>query len=194
MRFLPTSLGGVILVEPDVHRDGRGFFLETYHREKYARGGIDVTFVQDNHSRSAGRTLRGLHVQLQRPQGKLVRAVEGEIWDVAVDIRRGSPTFGRWEGFALSAESFRQLYVPPGYAHGFCVVSESAQVEYKCTELYDPTDEISLAWDDEDLAVQWPVRKPLLSPRDHAAPRLREILERLPAYPGDLDGSASGGS
>ncbi len=182
MTFTETELPGVILVEPTVHRDERGFFLETYHRKKYADGGIDATFVQDNHSRSAQGILRGLHAQGRRPQGKLVRAVEGAIFDVAVDIRRGSPTYAQWVGVALSAESFHQLWVPPGFAHGFCVLTESAQVEYKCTELYDPQDEIAVAWDDPEIAIAWPVDEPLLSGKDRAAPRLAEI-ERLPAYP-----------
>ena len=139
------ALPGVLLVEPVVHGDARGFFLETWHAEKYRAGGLDATFVQDNHSRSAAGTLRGLHAQLARPQGKLVRCVEGEIFDVAVDIRRGSPSFGRWVGERLSAANFRQLYVPPGYAHGFCVTAGPAQVEYKCTAFYDPADEIAIA-------------------------------------------------
>ena len=175
MRILETELPGVLLVEPTVHRDDRGFFLETYHRQKYADGGIDVTFVQDNHSRSVARTLRGLHAQLRNPQGKLVRAVEGEIWDVAVDIRPASPSYRRWVGAVLSADNFRQLWVPPGFAHGFCVLSALAQVEYKCTTLYDRDDEICVAWDDPDLAIAWPVDEPLLSEKDRRAPRLAEL-------------------
>ncbi len=185
MPFHATSLPGVIRVEPQVFRDERGFFLETYHREKYRQGGILPDFVQDNHSRSVAGTLRGLHAQLNNPQGKLVRAVEGEIWDVAVDIRRGSPTFGRWVGVNLSAENFRQLYVPPGFAHGFCVLSPVAQVEYKCTALYDPTDEIALAWNDPELAIDWPVEAPLLSARDRAALTLAAAAERLPVHAGE---------
>jgi dTDP-4-dehydrorhamnose 3,5-epimerase len=184
VRFLPTELPGVILVEPDVHRDPRGFFLETYHAVKYRAGGIELPFVQDNHSRSVANTLRGLHVQSRRPQGKLVRALNGEIFDVAVDVRRGSPTFGRWVGTTLSAGSFRQLYVPPGFAHGFCVTSEAADVAYKCTEPYDPEDEFTIAWNDPDLAIRWPVREPVLSPRDGAAPRLANVAGRLPSFPG----------
>jgi dTDP-4-dehydrorhamnose 3,5-epimerase len=184
LRFLDAGLPGVLLVEPTVHRDDRGFFLETYHRDKYRQGGIDLEFVQDNHSRSAGRTLRGLHAQRQRPQGKLVRCVEGEIWDVAVDIRRGSPHFGRWVGVTLSADDFRQLWVPPGFAHGFCVLSEIAQVEYKCTDLYDPGDELGLRWDDPEIDIAWPVRQPVLSAKDRAAPTLAEARDRLPLYEG----------
>ena len=182
MQAHATELPGVILVEPTVHRDDRGFFLETYHRQKYADAGIDVEFVQDNHSRSVARTLRGLHAQLRSPQGKLVRAVEGEIWDVAVDIRPASPTYRRWVGVVLSADNFRQLWIPPGFAHGFCVLSDHAQVEYKCTTLYDRGDEICVAWDDPALAVAWPVEEPLLSDKDRRASRLAE-LEPLLARP-----------
>ncbi|HUP42424.1 MAG TPA: dTDP-4-dehydrorhamnose 3,5-epimerase [Thermoanaerobaculia bacterium] len=182
MRFVETALPGVLVVEPTVHQDHRGFFLETYHREKYARGGIEGPFVQDNHSRSARGILRGLHAQGRRPQGKLVRCVEGTIFDVAVDIRRGSPTFARWVGVELAAASFRQLWVPPGFAHGFCVVSEAAQVEYKVTALYDAEDELVIAWDDPEIGIEWPVAEPVLSQKDAAAPRLSEI-ERLPIYP-----------
>jgi dTDP-4-dehydrorhamnose 3,5-epimerase len=183
MMFRATAVPGVLVVEPVVHRDDRGFFVETYHREKYRQGGLDAVFVQDNHSRSVARTLRGLHAQLRRPQGKLVRAVRGEIFDVAVDIRRGSPTFGRWVGERLSAESFRQLWVPPGFAHGFCVLSEIAEVEYKCTALYDRDDELSIAWDDPEIGIEWPLADPILSPKDAAAARLAEVAERLPVYP-----------
>jgi dTDP-4-dehydrorhamnose 3,5-epimerase len=182
MRFLLTEIPGVIIVEPEVHRDSRGFFLETYQARKYQEGGIPAVFVQDNHSQSIYGTIRGLHAQLQYPQGKLVRVIEGEIYDVAVDIRRGSPTFRRWIGVTLSAENFRQCYVPPGFAHGFCVTSESAQIEYKCTDFYDPSDEISLRWDDPDLGISWPAVTPTLSPKDRAAPRLRDVMEKLPVY------------
>lgn len=181
MQFFSTDLPGVILVEPDVFRDARGFFLETYHAEKYRAGGIRESFVQDNHSRSVQGTLRGLHAQRERPQGKLVRAIEGEIFDVAVDIRRGSPSFGRWVGYRLSAEDFRQLYVPPGFAHGFCVLSAWAEVEYKCTDFYDPSDELSLAWNDPQIGIAWPIDQPLLSARDQAALPLAAALDRLPS-------------
>ena len=182
MKFTALALPDVILVEPDVHRDARGFFVETYHLEKYRAGGIPGPFVQDNHSRSVRGTLRGLHAQLLHPQGKLVRAVEGEMFDVAVDIRRGSPTFGRWIGVRLSGDNFRQLYVPPGFAHGFCVVSAQVHVEYKCTAFYDRADEISIAWDDDEIGIQWPLRDPMVSAKDSAAPRLRELMDRLPAW------------
>jgi dTDP-4-dehydrorhamnose 3,5-epimerase len=176
VRFTPLALPEVILVEPDVHRDARGFFVETYHLEKYRAGGIAGPFVQDNHSRSVQGTLRGLHAQRRRPQGKLVRAVDGEMFDVAVDIRRGSPTFGRWVGVRLSGENFRQLYVPPGFAHGFCVLSEVVNVEYKCTDFYDAADEIGLAWNDPDVGIEWPIRDPMVSDKDRHLPVLKNLL------------------
>jgi dTDP-4-dehydrorhamnose 3,5-epimerase len=182
MRFTETELPGVILVEPDVHGDQRGFFLETYHTPRYREAGIAATFVQDNHSRSSKGTLRGLHGQFPHCQGKLVRVIEGEIYDVAVDVRRGSPTYGRFLATALSAENFRQLYIPPGLVHGFCVTSEVAQVEYKCTEIYYPEDEFSVAWNDPDLGIRWPVSDPILSQKDRSAPRLRELQDRLIDY------------
>ena len=180
MQFIETALPGVILIEPDVYRDPRGFFLESYHQEKYAQGGIPGPFVQDNHSHSARGTLRGLHAQRAKPQGKLVRAVHGEMFDVAVDIRRGSESFGHWVGFVLSGENFRQLYIPPGFAHGFCVLSDRVDVEYKCTDFYDPGDEIAIAWNDPDVGIDWPIKNPTLSAKDGAAPRLAEAVERLP--------------
>ena len=179
MRFRPTDLPDVILVEPDVHRDQRGFFLETYHARKYAEGGVAGPFVQDNHSRSVRGTLRGLHAQRQHPQGKLVRAVEGEMFDVAVDIRPSSATFGRWVGVRLSGENFRQLYIPPGFAHGFCVLSEVVHVEYKCTDFYHPDDEIGVAWDDPDVGIAWPLTDPVISAKDRALPRLRDVRGQL---------------
>ena len=182
MKFEPTEIPDVIIIEPDVHRDARGFFLESYNERKYREAGLSASFVQDNHSRSMQGTLRGLHAQRRRPQGKLVRAIEGEIFDVAVDVRRGSPTFSRWVGVRLSAENFKQIYVPPGFAHGFCVLSERAQVEYKVTDFYDPTDELGLFWNDPEVGVQWPLQEPLLSAKDGSAPRLREIMDQLPRY------------
>jgi dTDP-4-dehydrorhamnose 3,5-epimerase len=181
MKFLPTDLQGVVLIEPDVFKDARGFFLETYHERKYTEGGIAGPFVQDNHSYSSRGTLRGLHAQRTKPQGKLVRAVEGEMFDVAVDIRRGSTTFGKWVGFTLSGENFRQLWIPPGFAHGFCVLSESVHVEYKCTDFYDKADELTVAWNDPAIGIAWPIAAPTLSAKDAAAPRLAEIREGLPA-------------
>lgn len=184
MNFLPTEIPDVIVVEPDVYRDARGFFLESYHAGKYREGGIAAEFVQDNHSSSRRGTLRGLHAQRVAAQGKLVRAVEGTIWDVAVDVRLGSPTFGRWVGIELSAESCRQVWVPPGFLHGFCVLSATAQVEYKVTTFYDAADELGVAWDDPELAIAWPVREPVLSRKDAALPRLEDVRHLLPRHGG----------
>ncbi|HSM51574.1 MAG TPA: dTDP-4-dehydrorhamnose 3,5-epimerase [Thermoanaerobaculia bacterium] len=180
MRFEPTALAEVVLVEPDVFRDERGFFLEVFNRPRWAAdGGLDLAFVQENHSRSRRGTLRGLHAQIETPQGKLVRCPRGEVFDVAVDARVGSPTFGRWVGVALSEENFRQLWVPPGFLHGFCALSEVAEVEYRCTAPYDPASEVTVAWDDPEIGIAWPVAEPLLSPRDASAPRLAELSGRL---------------
>ena len=181
MKFVQSDIPGVIVVEPDVHRDQRGFFLETYHAEKYRAGGISDVFVQDNQSRSAGGTLRGLHLQLGRPQGKLIRVIEGEIFDVAVDVRRGSPTFGKWVGVMLSADNFKQCYIPQGFAHGFAVTSSVAQVEYKCTDIYDAQTEVGIAWDDPAIGITWPVKSPVMSDRDKQHPRLADV-PRLPQF------------
>lgn len=175
MTVLETTLPGVLVLQPRVFGDERGFFLERYHAGRYAEAGIDATFVQDNHSRSQGGTLRGLHFQKRHPQGKLVEAIRGEIWDVVVDLRQGSPTFGRWEGHTLSADTHHQLWVPPGFAHGFCVVSEEADVLYKCTDVYHPEDEGGLAWDDPGLAIDWPVSDPLLSAKDQQYAQLARL-------------------
>jgi dTDP-4-dehydrorhamnose 3,5-epimerase len=180
MRVTPTDIPDVLIIEPDIHVDGRGFFLESYHAARYRQHGITADFVQDNHSRSLKGTLRGLHLQRRRPQGKLIRVIEGEVFDVAVDVRRGSPTFGRWVGVRLTAERLTQVWVPPGFAHGFCVVSPTAQVEYKCTDVYDPEDEIGIAWNDPSLGIAWPVASPILSPRDARHPALAELSEQLP--------------
>ena len=186
MKFSPTELPGVILIEPQVFRDERGFFLETYQRAKYAAGGIDVTFVQDNHSRSVRHTLRGLHAQLRRPQAKLIRVIEGEIFDVAVDVRRGSPSFGRWVGAWLSAENFRQMYVPPGFVHGFCVTSAVAQVEYKCSDYYDPASEVTVQWNEPTIGIAWPesvlAAAPILSQKDQTGKTLADLMEVLPKF------------
>ena len=182
MRCIETELPGVLMIEPDVYRDERGFFLESYHADKYAQWGIPGTFVQDNHSRSVRHTLRGLHAQRRHPQGKLIRVVQGEIFDVVVDIRRGSPTFGRWAGMQLSADNFRQCYVPPDFAHGFCVLSAMAEIEYKCTDFYDPGDELRLLWNDPDLRIAWPIGEPVLSEKDRSAQPLAALMDRLPAY------------
>lgn len=182
MRVIETELPEVLIVEPDVRRDSRGFFLETYHADRYRAHGIAGPFVQDNHSRSVEGAIRGLHLQVRRPQAKLVRVIEGEIFDVAVDVRIGSPTFGRWVGIPLSASAFTQCYVPAGFAHGFAVISPVAQVEYKCTGLYDPEDEVGLRFDDPALAIRWPVERPLLSERDLQHPLLSALSDRLPHY------------
>lgn len=174
MRAIETELPGVLIVEPDVFEDARGFFFESYSRKKYAALGIIDDFVQDNHSLSARGTLRGLHYQTAPGQAKLVRVTRGAVLDVAVDIRWGSPTFGRWVGVELSAENRRQLYIPVGFAHGFCVTSEVAEFLYKCSSYYAPTLERGIAWDDPDLAIVWPVADPVLSDRDRRHPRLRD--------------------
>lgn len=184
MHVETTALPGVLLITPKVFRDARGFFIETYHEERYRAAGVDARFVQDNHSQSGQGTLRGLHAQLKRPQAKLVRCVEGSIWDVAVDVRVGSPTFGRWVGAELSAETGQQIYVPPGFVHGFAVLSPSAQVEYKCSDFYAADDQLAVRWDDPDLGVEWPVRNPLLSDKDRAAPLLKDLMHVLPRYGG----------
>lgn len=170
-----TSLPGVLVIEPRVFHDHRGFFLETYHQRKYLEAGITAVFVQDNLSHSRAETLRGLHYQLRRPQAKLISVLQGEIFDVAVDIRRGSPTFGQWVGVRLSAESRRQMFIPEGFAHGFCVLSETADVLYKCSDFYDPTDEYGILWSDPTIAIEWPVTKPILSDKDRGYPTLGEI-------------------
>jgi dTDP-4-dehydrorhamnose 3,5-epimerase len=180
VRVSPTNIAGVLIIEPRVHHDGRGLFLETFHEERYAQHGIDGPFVQDNQSRSVARTLRGLHLQVRRPQGKLIRVVEGEVFDIAVDVRRGSPTFGHWVSVTLSAQNFKQCYVPPGFAHGFCVTSAVAEVEYKCTDYYDPASEIGIAWNDPQLAIPWPLDDPILSDRDRRNPTLAEVTHVLP--------------
>ena len=182
MRVTPAELPEVLLIEPDVYRDPRGFFLEAFQAERYRSFGIDGTFVQDNHSRSVAGTLRGLHLQVGRPQAKLVRVIVGAIYDVAVDVRVGSPNFGRWVAVELSAANFKQCYVPAGFAHGFAVLSPEAEIEYKCTDVYDPKAEIGIAWNDPALAISWPIDRPLLSERDQCHPRLEEQADRLPAY------------
>lgn len=182
MRVTPAELPDVLLIEPDVYRDPRGFFLEAFHAERYKSFGIDGTFVQDNHSRSVAGTLRGLHLQVGRPQAKLVRVIVGAIYDVAVDVRVGSPNFGKWVAFELSAANFKQCYVPAGFAHGFAVLSPEAEIEYKCTDVYDPKAEIGIAWNDPALAIRWPVDHPLLSERDQRHPGLADQTDRLPPY------------
>lgn len=175
MRFVPTEIPDVIVIEPQVFGDARGFFCETYHQQKYADAGLKVTFVQDNHSRSSRGVLRGLHYQIRQPQGKLLSVMAGEIFDVAVDLRRSSATFGRWVGVNLSAESHRMMYVPPGFAHGFLVLSETADVCYKCTDLYAPEHERTLLWNDPAVGIRWPLTgEPQLSDKDRQGLPLAE--------------------
>lgn len=178
--FEQTELAGVILCSPEVFQDARGFFLETYQAAKYMAGGVRSVFVQDNRSRSSRGVLRGLHYQLHKPQAKLMSCTRGEILDVAVDLRRGSPTFGKWTGAVLSEDNFKQLFIPAGFAHGFCVLSERAEIMYKCSEFYDPRDDRGIRWDDPELAVEWPIPDPVLSAKDAALPFLKEA--ELPAY------------
>ena len=172
MKVTPTELPEVLLIEPRVHGDSRGFFYESFQVSRYADAGIQGTFVQDNLSRSAKGTLRGLHFQEPRAQGKLVQVLRGTVFDVAVDVRKGSPRFGRWVGVELCESSPRQLWIPPGFAHGFCVLSESADFFYKCTEVYVPEAERAIAWNDPQIGIRWPVSEPLLSNKDRAAPML----------------------
>ena len=181
--FRRTNLDGVLICDLEVYEDPRGFFVETFHAEKYAAGGIVGPFVQDNFSRSIKGTLRGLHFQARHPQGKLISVLYGCIWDVAVDIRRGSPTRGRWVGITLSDDNRRQLFVPEGFAHGFCVLSERADVMYKCTDIYHAEDDRGLLWNDPELAIDWPFQTPLLSNKDAKLPRLADLAEPdVPVY------------
>lgn len=178
-----TALPGVWLIQPRVFHDARGFFLESYHQAKFAELGITDDFVQDNHSRSAKGVLRGLHYQLQRPQAKLCRVIEGEVLDMVVDIRTGSPYFGKWVSAVVSAANHYQVYIPKGFAHGFLVLSGSAQFLYKCSQFYDPTDEYGIAWNDPDLNIAWGIANPLVSEKDRQYKRLAEIpSELLPRY------------
>jgi dTDP-4-dehydrorhamnose 3,5-epimerase len=179
-RRLETKLDGVVLLEPDVHGDDRGFLVETFRRDAWAGIGVDVEFVQHNQSRSVKDTLRGLHFQTEPGQAKLVRCPRGAIFDVAVDLRRDSPTYGQWEGHVLDDETHRQLFVPAGCGHGFAVLSEIADVTYLLSSVYDPATEAGIAWDDPDVGVEWPVSDPLLSERDKRAPTLAEVAETLP--------------
>lgn len=176
-RKLETELDGLALIEPDVHGDDRGFLVETFREEEMRELGIDVGFVQDNHSRSQGRVLRGIH--LQKGQAKLVRCPRGRIWDVAVDLRPGSSTYKQWEGHELDGESHRQLFIPEGFGHGFCLLSDEADVIYRLSTYYDPELESGLAWDDPEIGIEWPISDPILSERDRSAPKLAEIADSL---------------
>jgi dTDP-4-dehydrorhamnose 3,5-epimerase len=184
VKVISTEIPGVLILEPKVFGDERGFFLEMFHARRYADVGIPGPFVQDNYSRSVKGTLRGLHFQEPQAQGKLVQVLAGAVYDVAVDIRRGSPTFGRWVGLELSAENRRQLWIPTGFAHGFCVLSDSADLHYKVTAFYAPEHDRGISWNDPELAIPWPISgEPKLSPKDTAAPRLKDAPV-LPVYAG----------
>lgn len=185
MNTISTDLPGVVIFEPRVFNDARGLFFEAWHAERYARAGLPMAFAQDNVSRSSRGVLRGLHMQNPGPQGKLVTVLAGTVWDVAVDARHGSPTFGRWTAVELSGETMRQFWLPPGFAHGFVVTSETALFSYKCTCPYDAAAEFGIRFDDPDLAIPWPIAAPILSDKDAALPRLRDIApERLVPYVG----------
>lgn len=181
MKVTATELPNVLVIEPDVFADERGFFLETYHSSRFRDAGLPEMFVQDNHSRSARGVLRGLHYQEPGPQGKLVRCTRGTMWDVAVDIRVGSPTFGRWVGVELTEENKRMLFVPEGFAHGFCALTDDCDVIYKCTALYERENDRGILWNDPDIGIRWPIAQPLLSKKDAAAPRLKDA-KVLPRY------------
>lgn len=186
MNVIETPLPGCLIIEPKVFGDARGFFMENWNHARYAASDIGPDFVQSNLSRSARGVLRGLHYQWPNPQGKLVSVLEGEVYDVAVDIRRGSPTFGQWTGVVLSAENKRQFWIPEGFAHGFVVTSEAALFTYLCTAPYDASADAGIAWNDPDIGIEWPVDEPALSDKDSAAPLLRDVAEeRLPIFGGE---------
>ena len=177
MKFTATKIPDVVVIEPVVHGDERGFFIETWRENLYKEAGIDASFVQDNHSRSLFGALRGLHYQVNKPQGKLVRVIQGEVFDVAVDLRKSSPTFGQWAGDILSADNRKLMWIPPGFAHGFLVLSEIAEFTYRCTDYYAPEHERTLAWNDADVAIDWPLRdrrEPLLSDKDRNGASLKD--------------------
>jgi dTDP-4-dehydrorhamnose 3,5-epimerase len=179
-RRIDTELPDIVLIEPEVHGDERGFMVETFRADSWRDLGVETDFVQENHSRSGASILRGIHFQTSPGQAKLVRCARGRIWDVVVDLRRDSPTYRRWEGHELDDVSHRQLYVPVGFGHGFCVLSEDADVAYKLSSYYDPATEAGIAWDDPDVAIEWPLADPVLSERDRNAPRLAEVADELP--------------
>jgi dTDP-4-dehydrorhamnose 3,5-epimerase len=183
MQVDATALPGVLLIKPKIFRDPRGFFVETYHEERYRSHGMGVHFVQDNFSQSVLGTLRGLHAQLKRPQAKLVRCVQGSVWDVAVDVRVGSPSFGRWAAVTLDAENGHQIFIPEGFVHGFVVLTEVVQIEYKCSDVYVPDDQLTVRWDDPQLGIPWPTKvTPILSDKDRAAPLLKDLMDLLPRF------------
>ncbi len=177
MKVTKTKIAGVLMIEPKVFGDSRGFFLETFHADRYAEYGIESNFVQDNYSRSTKGVLRGLHFQKNYPQGKLVSVTSGIVFDVAVDIRQDSSTFGQWVGITLSADDHKQFYIPPGLAHGFCVLSDTADFQYKCTDYYHPEDEASIRWNDPDIAIEWNISEPILSEKDAKAPFLKDYAK-----------------
>ena len=177
MEFLQTEIPDVILVKPSVIKDHRGFFMESYHIEKFSMGGIDCTFVQDNHAKSIQNTLRGLHFQVNFPQAKLLRCLKGKVFDVAVDIRKNSPYYGKWVGEELSEENKYQLFIPEGFAHGYYVLSETAEINYKCSEVYHPEDEQGFRWDDPEIGIEWPETEPILSRKDQLLPFLKDFDE-----------------
>jgi len=177
MNIVTTSIEGILIIEPEVFKDSRGFFMETYNRNRYMKAGIDTVFVQDNLSYSVKGTVRGLHFQVRNPQAKLVQIISGEIFDVVVDIRQGSATFGKWTGFHLSDRNKRQLFVPQGFAHGFCVLSETAHFLYKCSDFYAPDDEGGIIWSDPAIGIDWPVKDPIISEKDKQYPYLYDLTE-----------------
>ena len=177
MEFIQTEIPDVILVKPSVIKDHRGFFMESYHIEKFSMGGIDCTFVQDNHAKSIQNTLRGLHFQVNFPQAKLLRCLKGKVFDVAVDIRKNSPYYGKWVGEELSEENKYQLFIPEGFAHGYYVLSETAEINYKCSEVYHPEDEQGFRWDDPEIGIEWPETEPILSRKDQLLPFLKDFDE-----------------
>jgi dTDP-4-dehydrorhamnose 3,5-epimerase len=181
MEIFPTSIPEVVVLAPPVFTDSRGYFFETYQQQKYAALGITKPFVQDNQSRSTKHVLRGLHFQLRHPQAKLVRVTQGTVFDVAVDMRRNSPTFGKWHGEILSAENRKQMYIPENFAHGFCVLSDSAEFLYKCTDFYVPGDEAGLIWNDTQIGIEWPIQEPILSAKDAVLPGWADALDLLPS-------------
>lgn len=182
MLVRPTALTGVLVVEPEVFGDERGFILESFNATRFAKHGLPTSFPQDNHSHSKAGVLRGLHFQRTRPQGKLVTVMRGRVFDVAVDVRRGSPTFGKWVSETLSEDAPQYFYIPPGFAHGFCVLSDVADVVYKCTEVYDASDDRGVLWNDPGLAIPWPIKEPTLSAKDRSYPRLTADRDDLPSF------------
>ncbi|WP_324661097.1 dTDP-4-dehydrorhamnose 3,5-epimerase [Enterobacter bugandensis] len=179
MNIIKTKLDGLLIIEPKVFGDDRGFFYETYHEQRYKNAGIKESFVQDNRSRSTGNVLRGLHFQKRKPQGKLVTVTAGTVFDVAVDLREDSPTFGQYESIILSGDNRLQFYIPPGFAHGFCVLSDIADFQYKCTDFYDPTDEGGIIWNDNSININWPISEPNLSLKDKELPSLEDVHKQL---------------